>query len=233
MAADERPGVWRQGQGIQGRNRRHDRGCHNGGAEIRQSWARGSVMTQQRGEMHRRGCARPAPNPNVSCWTTFARVFAVPVCSESTSVSESYGGTRLSFPSTDPGREVFQPNTVVGFRHGRASLPARRLRGPCPADRWSSRAPPPCSSRPSLPFSRQCGARIAFMAYLSSLTGMRRLAVAPSEWAGPSCRRPPREAAVGSHFGGVCLTFRAESASGEATSGRVGVRRPRDRTSRA
>ena len=32
---------------------------------------------------------------------------------------------------------------------------------------------------------------------------------------------------------GVCLTFRAESASGEATSGRVGVRLPRDRTSRA
>ncbi len=31
----------------------------------------------------------------------------------------------------------------------------------------------------------------------------------------------------------VCLTFRAESASGEATSGRVGVRRLRDRTSRA
>jgi hypothetical protein len=60
MAADERPGVWRQGQGIQGRNRRHDRGCHNGGAEIRQSWARGSVMTQQRGEMHRRGCGGDA-----------------------------------------------------------------------------------------------------------------------------------------------------------------------------
>jgi hypothetical protein len=60
MAADERPGVWRQGQGIQGRNRRHDRGCHNGGAEIRQSWARGSVMTQQRGEMHRRGCSGDA-----------------------------------------------------------------------------------------------------------------------------------------------------------------------------
>src|ERR1700722_5516723 len=60
------------------------------------------------------------------------------------SVSESDGGTRLSFPSTDPGREVFQPNAVVGFCHGRASLPARRLRGPCPAERWSSRAPPPC-----------------------------------------------------------------------------------------
>ena len=31
----------------------------------------------------------------------------------------------------------------------------------------------------------------------------------------------------------VCLTFRAESANGEATFGRVGVRRLRDRTSRA
>ena len=31
----------------------------------------------------------------------------------------------------------------------------------------------------------------------------------------------------------VCLTFRAESASGEATFGRVEVRRLRDRTSRA
>jgi len=32
----------------------------------------------------------------------------------------------------------------------------RRLRGPCPADRWSSRAPiPPCFSRPFRHFSRQ------------------------------------------------------------------------------
>jgi hypothetical protein len=58
------------------------------------------------------------------------------------SVSESDGGTRLSFPSTDPGREVFQPNAVAGLCHGRAPLPARR-RSPCPADHWSSRAPPP------------------------------------------------------------------------------------------
>ena len=36
-----------------------------------------------------------------------------------------------------------------------------------------------------------------------------------------------------SRFEGVCLTFRAESANGEATFGRVGVRRLRDRTSRA
>jgi hypothetical protein len=78
----------------------------------------------------------------------------------------------------------------------RASLPARRLRGPCPAERWSSRAPPPCSSRPSLPFSRQCGAHIAFMAYLSSLTGMRRLAVPPSEWLGGAFASPPRERAA-------------------------------------
>ena len=31
------------------------------------------------------------------------------------SVSESDDGTRLSFPSTDPGREVFQPSAVVGL----------------------------------------------------------------------------------------------------------------------
>ena len=46
-------------------------------------------MTQQRGEMHLRGCARPAPNPNVSCWTTFASVFAAHVCSEGTSANAS------------------------------------------------------------------------------------------------------------------------------------------------
>jgi hypothetical protein len=62
MATDERPGVWQQRQGIQGRNRRHDRGCHIGGAEIRQSWAHGSITMQQRGEMHRRGCGGDA-NP--------------------------------------------------------------------------------------------------------------------------------------------------------------------------
>ena len=92
-------------------------------------------------------------------------------------VSESDGGTRRSFPSIDPGREVFQPNAVVGLCHGRAS----RLRGPCPAGRWSSPAPPPCSSRPFLPKLHPnvllfTTTRIAFMAYLSSLTGMRRLA---------------------------------------------------------
>jgi hypothetical protein len=59
------------------------------------------------------------------------------------SLLESDGDTRLSFPSTDPGREVFQPNTAVGLCQGLVPLPARRLRGPCPADRWSSRAPPP------------------------------------------------------------------------------------------
>ena len=51
------------------------------------------------------------------------------------SVSESDGGTRLSFPSTDPGREVFQPNAVVGLCQVRPLLPACRLRGPSPADR--------------------------------------------------------------------------------------------------
>jgi hypothetical protein len=56
------------------------------------------------------------------------------------SVLESDCGTRLYFPSTDPGREVFQPNAAVGLCHGLAPLPARRLRGPRPVDRWSSRA---------------------------------------------------------------------------------------------
>ena len=98
------------------------------------------------------------------------------------SVSESDGGTRLSFPSIDPGREVFQPNGVVGPCHGRPSLPARRLRGPCPVDRWFSRAPiPPCSSWPFLPMFHVnvmlfMTTRIAFVAHFSSLTGMRRLA---------------------------------------------------------
>ena len=41
------------------------------------------------------------------------------------SASDSDGGTRLSFPSTDLGREVFQPNAVVGICHRRASHPAR------------------------------------------------------------------------------------------------------------
>jgi hypothetical protein len=56
------------------------------GTETRQSWGRGSVTTQQRGEMHRRGCGA-TPNPNVNCWTTFAKVFAAPVCSEGTSAN--------------------------------------------------------------------------------------------------------------------------------------------------
>jgi hypothetical protein len=72
------------------------------------------------------------------------------LCAKGASGSESDGGTRLSFPSIDQGREVFQPNAVVGLCHRRASLPAH-LRGPCPAECRSSRAPPPCSSRPFLP----------------------------------------------------------------------------------
>ena len=50
-------------------------------------------------------------------------------------VSESDGSTRLSFPSTAPGREVFQSNAVAGICHGQAPFHTRRLRGPCPADR--------------------------------------------------------------------------------------------------
>ena len=71
------------------------------------------------------------------------------------SVSESDGGTRLSFPSlTDPGRGVHQPNVVVGLCHGRAATP-RSFRPCCgsrPANRWSSRAPPRCSPQPLLRF---------------------------------------------------------------------------------
>ena len=37
--------------------------------------------------------------------------------SPSASVPESGGGMRLSFPSRDPGREVSQPNVVVGPCH--------------------------------------------------------------------------------------------------------------------
>ena len=65
------------------------------------------------------------------------------------SVPESDGGTRLSFPSRDLGREVFQPNVVVGLCHGRAPL---RAPGPRPVDRWTSRAPPRCSPQPFLRF---------------------------------------------------------------------------------
>jgi hypothetical protein len=44
--------------------------------------------------------------------------------------------------------------------------------------------------------------RIAFMAYLSSLTGMRRLAFAPSEWFGkPTLRCTARRKAERSHAG--------------------------------
>ena len=100
---------------------------------------------------------------------------------------------RLSFPRQDPGREVFQPNAAVGLCHGRASLPARRLHRPYPADRWSSRAPiPPCSSQlfpqchvNAALFMTTC---IAFMAYLSSLTGIRRRAFADAR-ARPERRR--------------------------------------------
>jgi hypothetical protein len=117
--------------------------------------------------------------PAVSTRSTWASV----------SVSESDDDTRLSFPSTDPGREVCQPSAVVGLCHGRASLCARRLRSPSPAGRWSSCTPPPCYPGRSSPCFHVNAAlfmttRIAFMAYLSSLTGMRRRAFAPSEWLG-------------------------------------------------
>jgi hypothetical protein len=96
------------------------------------------------------------------------------------SASESDGCTRRSFPSIDPGREVFQPNAVVGLCHRRAS--------PCPAECRSSRAPPPCPSRPFLPTFHVNAilfmtTRIAFMAYLSSLTAMRRRAFADARHA--------------------------------------------------
>ena len=137
---------------------------------------RGIERSQLRADWHRyavSGIIAALSTPAVSTRSPWA------------SVSESDDGTRQSFPSTDPGREVCQPNAVVGLCHGRASLCARRLRSPSPAGRWSSCAPPPCSSRPFLPMFHVNVAlfmttRIAFMAYLSSLTGMRRLAFAPS-----------------------------------------------------
>ncbi len=49
-------------------------------------------------------------------------------------------------------------------------------------------------------------------------------------YTGPNTEDTPT---VTIQLNGVCLTFRAESASGEATSGRAGVRCLRDRTSRA
>jgi hypothetical protein len=98
------------------------------------------------------------------------------LCAKGASASGSDGGTRLSFPSINQGREVFQPNAGAGLCHERVSLRAR-LRGPCLAECRSSRAPPPCSSRPFLPISALfMTTRIACMAYLPSLTGMRRLA---------------------------------------------------------
>jgi hypothetical protein len=89
------------------------------------------------------------------------------------SVPESEVGTRLSFPSRDPGREVFQPNVVVGLCHGRPPL---RAPGPRPVDRWTSRAPPRCSPRLYIHINAALfmATRIAFMAYSLSLTGMRR-----------------------------------------------------------
>jgi hypothetical protein len=102
------------------------------------------------------------------------------LCAKGASASESDGGTPLSFRSTNQGREVFQPNAVAGLCHRRASLRARP-RGPCLAECRSSRAPPPCSSRPFLPISALfMTTRIASMAYLSSLTGMRRPSRTPA-----------------------------------------------------
>ena len=92
---------------------------------------------------------------------------------------ESDGGTRLSFPSRDPGPGVHQPNVVVGLSHGRAPLRAPRPRGPRPANRWSSRATsgvhlavPPLSHQNSV----VCGNRVRQRPYSTSLTGMRRRA---------------------------------------------------------
>jgi hypothetical protein len=74
------------------------------------------------------------------------------------SAPESDGGTRLSFPSRDPGRGLHQPNVVLGLYHGRAPLRALRPRGPRPANLWSSRAPPRCSPPAVPPLSHQYSA---------------------------------------------------------------------------
>jgi hypothetical protein len=106
------------------------------------------------------------------------------------SVPESDGGTRLSFPSRDPGRSVFQPNVVVGLCHGRVPL---RAPGPRPVDRWTSRAPPRYSPRPYVHINAALfmATRIAFMVYSLSLTGMRR---PPLSWRNRS--RAPLYAAL-------------------------------------
>ena len=98
--------------------------------------------------------------------------------------------------------------TIFSFDRPRSRSISTERRGRFPSragftPRSSSPWPLPCRAlvftrasvfipRPSLPFSRQCGAHIAFMAYLSSLTGMRRLAVAPSEWLGGAFASPSR-----------------------------------------
>ena len=59
--------------------------------------------------------------------------------------------------------------------------------------------------------------RIAFMVYLSSLTGMRRLAIAPSEWlGGPS--RPPPPPSGRRHLWQAALTRPRRDRSGAAAS---------------
>jgi hypothetical protein len=176
-----RPAGTEGGRGVAGHNvgtflqrARSGRGC-----SARASAGDRAVATQG-------GLASLMPPPGIIAALSTP---AVGTRSSWASVSESDDGTRLSFPSIDPGREVFQPNAVVGLCHRLASLPARRLCGPCPADRWSSRAPiPPCSSRPFLPMLHVNAAllmttRVAFVAYPSSLTGMRRHAFADARHA--------------------------------------------------
>jgi hypothetical protein len=106
----------------------------------------GPVRGIERSQLRTDWIAMPSPGIIATISTP-----AVGTRSSWASGSESDDGTRLSFRSTNPGREVSQPNAVVGLCHGLAPLPARSLR-PCPADRWSSRAPPPFHPGRSFPY---------------------------------------------------------------------------------
>jgi hypothetical protein len=81
--------------------------------------------------------------------------------------------------------------TLVGLGHRRALLRAPRPRGPpvLPAAGFHARLlrVPPGRSVFHVNVALFMTTRIAFMAYLSSLTGMRRLAFAPSEWLAAAC----------------------------------------------
>ena len=139
-------------------------------SQLRADWHRYAVSRDHRRIIDARGRDRQLVGVGVGKRRWYATIF-------------SFDRPRSRSISTE--RRGRFPSRAAGFTPRSSSpwpLPCRAL--------VFTRASP-CSSRPSLPFSRQCGAHIAFMAYLSSLTGMRRLAVAPSEWLGGAFASPP------------------------------------------